>query len=513
MGNRQPYDHDKKLNIPATNRIDLEEQIYRDTTEADLSHQKLRILVKILNCRFRGHRFMKHQNKTFIDNIQCCFDSLGAWFTDQRVMDVAPQAVKNYHEKVQRFYKLTKHRPKEKQAKRVSDYRKLWKCLFDSCCLAKLMSESERSTRTKLKILYAVLCVLSFSPHSIHAAEVVYPSVITPGTAVALPFSVQSSYTVIGGGSYGVKCTTGVKVVVGSQPLNGFTANDCVQTSQLAWSSDGKYYGYRVQTGVILAIVSATASGDVKLRASGVTYPWQPTNIRWDSSGISTGTWSLESGTAWNAGMWRNDASFTTSNNDIWSATAAGTVVLSVDASVPTGTVINLPILYLSAPLRGTPIALQAAVEVVQPLTCSVYSPSTIDFGTINRNVVTGTLLATQKGDLTLNCNGSAKTPKSNMNVSFTGNTAYSGKLLQLRNSSDEITLANIRGRLASPLSGTCSSYSANDVIFDGTVSLTKSNVGVGQTVIPLTWSLCQNSTVTNTGEGSAQATVTIDWE
>lgn len=147
-------------------------------------------------------------------------------------------------------------------------------------------------------------------------------------------------------------------------------------------------------------------------------------------------------------------------------------------------------------------------------LTCNITPPSSINFGDVNLNETNQGLFQTyQTGNLAVNCQNGSPSAKSTMTISFSATDVLDNKKLIMRRDSDNTVSAYIKGRLASPYGGTCANYASGDVLFDGSVSKTVS-VGNGQTIIPLTWSLCKNpSDDLVTGVMSAQTTVSIDWD
>lgn len=156
------------------------------------------------------------------------------------------------------------------------------------------------------------------------------------------------------------------------------------------------------------------------------------------------------------------------------------------------------------------------SISVSAPMVCSIKQPGLINFGTINLNDSENKLLAYKNDDLTVNCQSSSASVKSpiTISLSFSAADVYAdNKKLKMRINSDNNEAAYIRGRLAAPLDGACGAYvGSNDVLFDGSVNKTYS-VGDGQTIIPLTWSLCKSGGDYFFGAASAQATVSINWD
>ncbi|WP_141650323.1 hypothetical protein [Morganella morganii] len=192
-------------------------------------------------------------------------------------------------------------------------------------------------------------------------------------------------------------------------------------------------------------------------------------------------------------------------------------VGIYIPKDIPSGT-INLVDLY---PVNGNfwskvilpkLFSSDDSIEIVESdINCSVSNPSVINFGTINLNEDLSGVMAYQDGSLTINCQDGGEFDDYSANISFLSSYSSGTKLLLMRYS-DDTASHYIRGRLASPLTGTCTPYTLNDVLFNGSVSKTIS-VGNGQNIVPITWSLCKNTGSSGFGEASAQATVTIDWD
>lgn len=151
-------------------------------------------------------------------------------------------------------------------------------------------------------------------------------------------------------------------------------------------------------------------------------------------------------------------------------------------------------------------------VNVIQPLACTVSPPATVNFGEVNITGISAAnqLLATKKGDLTVNCTGG--TAKVTMNVSFSGGYIATARQLSLKDSNKENSRGYVRGRYTTGTAGTCSTYTTGDVYFDNSNPRVINNVVVGNTNVPITWSLCSQASGA-LGESSAQATVNINWD
>lgn len=149
-------------------------------------------------------------------------------------------------------------------------------------------------------------------------------------------------------------------------------------------------------------------------------------------------------------------------------------------------------------------------INIKTPLNCAINQPTLVNFGVVNQNI-TGMLLSSHQDNLNIRCQGDYS---SNLKISFSYNSdgLISKNEIPLKNN-DNKTMAVIRGHYGDSFSQTCSSYDNNDVLFDGSVSQIKNNIGSGTLTTPITWSLCRYGSELYTGKGSAQATMIIDWE
>lgn len=203
------------------------------------------------------------------------------------------------------------------------------------------------------------------------------------------------------------------------------------------------------------------------------------------------------------------------SDQNTASFTSTLTWRLYVGKKTPEGSY-NIANLFIANPLSAScssNIYSQGdTVNVIEPLACTVTPPATVDFGEVNITGVStaNQLLATKKGDLTVNCTG-GKT-KVTMNVSFSGGYAATTRQLSLKDSNNVASRGFVLGRYTADTAGTCTPYTSGDVYFDNSNPKVINNVVVGNTNIPITWSLCSHTSGAF-GKSSAQATVNINWD
>ncbi|MTC48285.1 hypothetical protein GKR59_01265 [Providencia alcalifaciens] len=153
-------------------------------------------------------------------------------------------------------------------------------------------------------------------------------------------------------------------------------------------------------------------------------------------------------------------------------------------------------------------------IVVTDPLTCSVSAPSLIDFGTVNTTGISGNnLIESSNKGLSITCNSNNPGAMSNnLTISFTSSNLFGQNALGLKNINAEL-MGYIRGVYLDN-TPSCVADTQNQIIFDGSPTKTINNIGVGQTLVPITWSLCKNSMGKNFyGDASASATVVISWD
>jgi RNA-directed DNA polymerase len=430
---------------------------------------------KALNRRLSDFGFVKHPDKTFIGPVHRCFDWLGSWLTDLGVTGIAPRALKNYHEKVRRVYERVSHWQEKNRSQRVSEHHHRWKLW------------------ATIGSILGVVSSLLTTPLTVHAAT--YTATVSPGhdSGINIPFYFTDN-----------------DGLAPDQPVSRWINRLKVSPyySIYGTSSDGVASGIVLAPDVILYVQGAAVLG--------------PTNNR------STVTWIYGKPSGWPAGECGAQGT--------WGATLCGSALTLAKPSFINNFSLGVYVGPLAAQASGLSYTLQSGdymdfkwgsgtsagrwrlstsntvtLNILKSMSCSVDMNQQISFGTINTNETDDALLAIADGGLKINCTGLAG-QDTDVNISFTGDTLGNTKQLLMRHNVSSNGLAYIQGRMSSPLNGTCDLFASSDVQFDGTVSGTKASVPPGQTIVPLTWSLCRIPGVTPLGEGSAQATVTIDW-
>ncbi|MBP6120827.1 MULTISPECIES: hypothetical protein [Providencia] len=291
-------------------------------------------------------------------------------------------------------------------------------------------------------------------------------------------------------------------------PLIGIGTNAGIGLGPMEYSSDGKYYGYKIGPDVfvllegLLKFYTSDGSVDFFLENDQTYRTDDGTSLMGNSAAIQTSTPLTSS---------PNEIGILgTENVDVY--VYAGPAAISGNYTIPT----LYDWLYSkNGPVLSGVLLNSTTVTVIsKKLLCSISAPPTIDFGLVNITGIPPNGLLKQKiQGVNITCSSddaSAITEK--MNISFKGeyDGGYFGRL-NVKNSAGN-KMAYIRGRYLEA-EGLCAGDSVNEIGFNETSGVkTINNIGVGSTNIPITWSLC-NLGDGLLGEGTAQATMNINWE
>ena len=143
---------------------------------------------------------------------------------------------------------------------------------------------------------------------------------------------------------------------------------------------------------------------------------------------------------------------------------------------------------------------------------CTVSAPPTIDFGSVNPIGMPGnSVLNVRTQGLNVDCaSDSSSAIGSSVYITASG-AAMSGypRRLGLFNDSGKL-LAYLRGRTGEG-AGECGGHK-DELSFDSSVKNSIPDLVVGSNYIPLTWTLCSDGSEA-LGHGTAQATVTVNWD
>ena len=417
------------------------------------------------------------------------------------------------HKKIREYYRQS-HRIKIISAGCIQGLRKkgiklmsLWKYMRNIELMKICFDESKK------RIIFGFLLASWISGAS--AGVAIIPPALVAGSAIHIPFDVSGSYRASSGTLNQLSCSGGAYIAIGSSPMNGYMGNYCLTSSQMAWSANGLYYGYKVEDGVILSIVNGHSSAFTKLGNPdlGVSTTPYSSSIEWDGNGVSTGTWIYPSGTQWNTGMpWASGGRYLISAGDVFEFSASGEVVISIDPSVPSGKNITIPNIWLAGVLRGTEISNTSIITIKRPISeCTVSAPPLVDFGEVQGSGQGWTAIAHAETQVAINCIG-----EGNARIAF-----QAGPLFYTRSEVLELTtngsygVGLLYGMYGSGNVSSCSGKNSNDasaIKFDGTVSKTLTLYD-GLNNVPITWTVCRRGDLTRFGATSAQATMNLDWD
>ncbi|WP_127956876.1 fimbrial protein [Serratia microhaemolytica] len=284
----------------------------------------------------------------------------------------------------------------------------------------------------------------------------------------------------------------------------------CMNTSKIATLSTGAITGYKIAEDVILAMTAGNITGTYYNQISGTT----KTTVtgRWAANGAFTTTTIATS--PWCVGLSSNDIGARLVRYETGTSLNNGVMALYIGPNAKTGTY-TVPNFYLTQ-FNDTnvifPVVLQTSKFTISPPTdCTVsFQDSNVSFGMVSYNSADKEQLAVFPSQLNINCPSVVDQGNNTTTVklAFSGNSGRTTDTLMLKGSSGA-SMAEIRGVRTANTAG-CSSLDAAQIQFNGQ-SVDVPNVGVGQTAIPLTWTLCSNA-ASEYGLGTAQATATITW-
>ncbi|MGM0938994.1 MAG: hypothetical protein ACQEWX_20550 [Pseudomonadota bacterium] len=364
----------------------------------------------------------------------------------------------------------------------------------------------------KIKLFYIYISMglcLNILNCTSATADGVFPSKIMKGKEYRIPLSDTNSFFTTS--DLPVKYDAALlHLGTSSYSMNTHSVmSPCQASSTLSWTSDHRYYGLTLAKDTVLAVVDAASFAEAELKdeVSGKTQKFTGGG-QWDSRGEFTPDFSLSSGVTWCSGKPFASTLYVKAGSEPSKLT--GALVLYAGPNADLG-VIETQSLYWGAPTQKIVYSSQS-IEIIEPLVCRVSTPPKVDFGQVNITGVPGNgLLGVQKQGIDISC-----TPTDSLadkvTISFTGSYegGYFGRLSVTDNSSGK-SMGYIRGRYLDA-GGSCGVDNQNDLGFNGVNGVKILNKVGGSINVPITWSLCANNSGL-LGEGSAQATVKVDWD
>lgn len=369
----------------------------------------------------------------------------------------------------------TRHWSTAKQAKRVSEYCSRWKIWASSITLCACATATTAAPVT-------------IPPHFPPSSGELYRANIYGQSTAPNPQSV---------GGIGMKgCHTGL---ISSGNVTGFLNGDLTTTS------DGAYTGYNLGNDTVLAIVSGTMKGPYTTTAGSGT-----ATLTWATNGTSTKNVDGENR------PWCMSGPAGSNFNTIIAGTTTvnAYVVLYAGPSALPGVPLTIPALSVYRKNGNVvPLVNAGTTTVSLPSACTISLQNpTVNFGTVQQNALDSQILGYFQSALNINCttinDGGSGAGTAAMTLSFSGTQGRYTDTVALQGTEGQGNLAEVRGVRATG-TGSCDN-NPDRIQFQGQ-QYSVGNVGVGQTSVPLTWSLCSNGSGLK-GVGTAQATATLTW-
>ncbi|WP_265694124.1 hypothetical protein [Providencia rustigianii] len=290
--------------------------------------------------------------------------------------------------------------------------------------------------------------------------------------------------------------------------------------SETYTSSDGKYTGLKIAEDILFIVKDATANTSGGGGDNG--------GAMFNSYGKTTATGSAViqkspftycvTGTSYN--------SFPNPMGAGRSLSFNGTVAIYVGPNAQSGKY-SIPAFYAGLYMEtGIPLSSAGYITVKTPLSCSISTPPTIDFGKVNvwdwEGNTSGTpggnrkdVLGVVDGNFSINCTGNNNvvTPAK---LTLTGTLqTYSNDLKMTMDATGEVAPATVRASIKS-ITSPCNISGTHFGSGGMTPPSNEVDLGVlttGSHQVPYRFSLCALGEGFKSGAASATATVTIDWE
>ncbi len=379
---------------------------------------------------------------------------------------------------------------------------------------------SLKSKQTKLA-LFAFICLVLCSRG--YSESVTWPLTIGTGSSYSGNWSVSyvKDWTSVNEERYTYGCALSAAVVLNKNTTAGlvFSKNDCLTTQSMAWSKDGKYYGYRVANGVILAIVDGTLSADGMYAQTETSTAIKSSSLlTFSQNGVLSGGWNIPSSRAWSTGVPQATGYLVFQKGYRYQYSGSGKLVLSVDPDVEPGIVSIPQLTVIGQPSQsGQVISNPGVITIFKSVSCSITVPSVVDFGVFRlEGESEGTKLASVPTSLNVSCSNYTVPVSARLKLSgLTDGGSYGLALTSPDNAkfAPARVTAVMTATSGAPASGCMNSASTpGGVKMDGTPS--NSSVLIPGT-IPLRFDLCRfgQERIGHFGKYTGTATVTIDWD
>lgn len=384
---------------------------------------------------------------------------------------VATFAVVNHQEIIRRYYEQTRGWSKVEQARRVLDYSTQWKIWAMALCLTASAGHAATSPSATLAAGDTIRgradadgrAAVSTTQVTAYSGAPVAFRVGLPGSPTVRCGPASEYETTTTDGYVGIAIAPDVVMGLDGSAQGGFLIGTGIEATAVGtWGAKGHY-----------SATSPSGYGSGSWCGAVIQNTEQ---IKWNASQYPrfSGSYFIHAGPAAVPGVYSTPY-----------------ITLSRAANMP---------VYIDMVLPGTVTVLG------NDCTVSMQNP-VVDFGTVQQKSGIDALLGFFPSGLNINCSGT-NTNTAAMEVSFTGTQGRWTDTLAVQGTEGQGTLAEIRGVRATG-NGSCANE-ADRMQFQGQ-QYSIGNVGLGQTSIPLTWSLCSNGKG-GLGAGTAQATVTLIW-
>ncbi|HBO24282.1 MAG TPA: hypothetical protein DD649_15545 [Providencia sp.] len=287
-------------------------------------------------------------------------------------------------------------------------------------------------------------------------------------------------------------------------------------SNQSNWKTIDGYYGYELETGILLIIYDTNITGSVISSSHGTV----AVNGTFNRYGVLSGSippkTNSENCYSYLTESFRTPSKTTIQINGqygyyISSRAVAGSFSLQrIGLRRAQGQGTNGDYININASDLLT-------VTYIPPLNCSISAPPTINFGIINGfNTKSDEYLAQQTGDLNINCFSDDPNRVANVKIQVIGKAENWPNILTLRNEENNISAGEIRGWIRPQGDLSCSGSSGTNTMYFSSPDrwIDGGKIKNGINLIPYVFYLCGsgNNKANNLGRASATATINLLW-
>lgn len=374
----------------------------------------------------------------------------------------------------------TRHWSTAKQAKRVSEYCSRWK-------------------------IWAVALIVTTSGVQAAVApsgNLLPGSTLYLGTASGAVSGIENQLTTVWGPQSGSAFAV-------TETRASSTSGTCTTASNIVTTSDG-YTGLFVGNDIVLGITGTATGTTAEATPTYVTGTWTTTG-GFSVIGTSPGVWCAPNPinvlNVYISGRAKSAAFNGTAFIHAGPLASPGTYTTrGIELRIQNG---NSQFSTYSGP---STLVLPGRIYVGSSECTTSFADPMVNFGTVQQNSTDTQVLGYFQSALNINCSAVADSGTGSgtaaMTLSFSGTKGRYTDTVALQGTEGQGNLAEVRGVRATG-TGSCDN-NPDRIQFQGQ-QYSVGNVGVGQTSVPLTWSLCSNGSGLK-GVGTAQATATLTW-